>query len=152
MTDLTLQKRLAAEVLGVGVSRIRIDPASIDEVAQAITREDIKRLIEKGAIWVEPVHGIAGYSGKARREQRKKGRRRGQGKREGEKGARQDPKEVWVNKIRKMRRYLKYLRDKGLIDRRIYRRLYRLAKGGHFPTLAALRQYMVEHGLIKESK
>lgn len=152
MTDLTLQKRLAAEILGVGVSRVRINPANIDEVAQAITREDIKRLIDKGAIWVEPVHGNAGYSGKVRREQRKKGRRRGHGKREGEKGARQDPKVVWIGKIRKMRMYLKYLRDKGLIEKRVYRRLYRLAKGGHFPTLAALRQYIAEHRLIKETK
>lgn len=152
MTDLSLQKRLAAEVLGVGVSRVRIDPKRADDVAQAITKDDIRRLIEEGAIWVEPVHGNTGYAGKVRKEQRKKGRRRGHGKREGEKGARLDPKEVWMARIRKMRRFLKYLRDKGIIDRKTYRRLYRLAKGGFFSTLASLKNYLREQGIVKELK
>jgi len=60
MTDVSLQKRLAAEILGVGESRVRVDPARISDVAQAITREDIKRLIREGAIWVEPEHGKLG--------------------------------------------------------------------------------------------
>jgi large subunit ribosomal protein L19e len=152
MSDLSLQKRLAAEVLGVGVSRIRIDPARISDVAQAITREDVRKLIEEGAIWAEPKKGNAGYSGKVRREQRKKGRRRGPGKREGEKGARQDPKKAWINRIRKMRRFLKYLRDKGVLDKRTYRRLYMLAKGGYFSSLAALKLYLREHGIVKDIK
>ena len=50
MTDLSIQKRLAAEVLGVGVSRIRVDPNRIEDVEAALRREDIKRLIKEGAI------------------------------------------------------------------------------------------------------
>ncbi|MEM4532476.1 MAG: 50S ribosomal protein L19e, partial [Desulfurococcaceae archaeon] len=48
MTNLSLQKKLAAEILDVGVSRIWIDPSRVDEVVEAITREDIKRLIKDG--------------------------------------------------------------------------------------------------------
>ncbi|MEM3346179.1 MAG: 50S ribosomal protein L19e [Desulfurococcaceae archaeon] len=152
MPDLTLQKRLAADILGVGVSRVRIDPTRADDVAQAITREDIKKLIEEGAIWIEPEHGITGYSGKLRKVQRKKGRRRGHGKREGRKRARQEPKLSWITKIRKIRRYLRYLRDRGVIDKKTYRRLYKLAKGGQFDSLSALKLYLREHGIIKEAQ
>ncbi|MET1159415.1 MAG: 50S ribosomal protein L19e [Thermoprotei archaeon] len=151
MTDLTLQKRLAAEILGVGVSRIWIDPTRIDEVADAITREDVRRLIKEGVIGVKPVHGNSRARWRLRHEQRKKGRKRGYGKRKGVKTARMDPKEVWMNKIRKMRRYLRYLRDHGMIDRKTYRRLYMLAKGGMFKSLADLRNHMIEQGILKTS-
>ncbi|MEM0378776.1 MAG: 50S ribosomal protein L19e [Thermosphaera sp.] len=152
MSDLSLQKRLAAEVLGVGVSRIRIDPARADDVSAAITREDIRKLIKEGAIWVEPVHGIAGVSSKVRRVQRSKGRRRGHGKRKGVKTARLEEKEAWMARIRKMRRFLRYLRDKNMIDKRTYRRLYRLAKGGAFKSLASLKLYLRENKILKEVK
>jgi len=150
MSDLTFQKRLASEILGVGVSRIRVDPARVDDVADAITREEIKRLIEEKAIYVEPVHGNAGYSSKVRHAQRKKGRRRGSGKRKGVRTARMDEKEAWMNKIRKMRRYLRYLRDRKLIDKKTYRRLYMLAKGGFFKSFNSLRTYLVEQGILKK--
>jgi large subunit ribosomal protein L19e len=151
VSDLTLQKRLAAEILGVGVSRIRIDPARISDVAQAITREDVKKLIKTGAIWAEQERGVTGYSSKIRRKQRVKGRSRGHGKREGGKYARSDPKEAWMNRIRKIRGYLRYLRDHGVLDARTYRYLYMLAKGGYFTSLASLRLYLKERGILKET-
>ncbi|MEM4717873.1 MAG: 50S ribosomal protein L19e [Desulfurococcaceae archaeon] len=152
MTDVSLQKRLAAEILGVGVSRIKINPQRLTDVAQAITREDIKKLIDEGAIWVKPKHGIAGYGSKIRHLKRKKGHRRGMGKREGSKSARIGKKDDWVARIRKMRRYLKYLRDKKLIDRKTYRRLYMLTKGGYFNTFSALKIYLRDQGILKEVK
>ncbi|MEM0031745.1 MAG: 50S ribosomal protein L19e [Desulfurococcaceae archaeon] len=152
MTNVSLQKRLAAEILGVGESRIRIDPSRISDVSQAITREDVKRLIDEGAIWVEPEHGITGYSSKIRHLKRRRGHRRGHGKREGSKTARAGVKEEWVNRIRKMRRFLRYLRDKKLIDRKTYRRLYMLAKGGYFSSFSALKLYLKEQGIVKELK
>ncbi len=150
MVDLSLQKRLAAEVLGVGVSRIWIDPTRIDEVVDAITREDIRKLIKDGVIQVKPIHGNSRARWRYRHQQRRKGRRRGYGKRKGVKTARMDEKEVWMNRIRKIRRYLRYLRDHGVIDRKTYRRLYMLAKGGVFHSLASLRTYMIEKGILKE--
>ncbi len=150
MTDLSLQKRLAAEVLGVGESRIWIDPEEIDRVMDAITREEIKRLIHDGVIKVKPVHGNSRARWRIRHEQRKKGRRRGHGRRKGDKTARHDDKEDWMNRIRKMRRFLRYLRDHNVIDRRTYRRLYRLAKGGVFKNLSSLKHYLKEHGIVEE--
>ncbi len=150
MTDLSLQKRLAAEVLGVGKSRIWIDPNYIDEVADVITRQEIRKLIKDRIIQVRPVHKNSRGRWRKRHEQRKKGRRRGYGKRKGAKTARLDEKEVWMHKIRKIRGYLRYLRDHGIIDRRTYRRLYMLAKGGTFHSLASLKHYMKDKGILKE--
>lgn len=150
MTDLSLQKRLAAEILGVGESRIWIDPERIDEVADAITKNEIRGFIKSGVIRVKPVHKNSRERWRKRHKQEKKGRRRGYGKRKGRKTARKDRKEDWMNRIRKIRRYLRYLRDHGIIDRRTYRRLYMLAKGGTFHSLASLKHYMKEKGILKE--
>lgn len=152
MTDLSLQKRLASEILGVGVSRVKISPARISDVAEAITREDVKRLIEEGAIWAEPEHGITGYSSKVRRLKRRKGHRRGHGKRKGSKDARLSPKQIWVSRIRKIRAFLRYLRDKKIIDKKTYRKLYMLAKGGYFSSFNALKIYLREQGIVKDIK
>ncbi|MEM0000810.1 MAG: 50S ribosomal protein L19e [Desulfurococcaceae archaeon] len=152
MTDVSLQKKLAAKLLGVGISRIRIDPERVNDVAQAITRRDVERLIEEGAIWVEPEHGLTGYSSKIRHLKRKRGHRRGQGKREGSKDARASSKRSWINRIRKMRTFLKYLRDKNIIDGKTYRRLYALTKGGHFSSFTSLKLYLKEHGIVKDLK
>ncbi|MEM0355517.1 MAG: 50S ribosomal protein L19e [Desulfurococcaceae archaeon] len=150
MTDLSLQKRLVAEILGVGVSRVRIDPARADEVADVITREGIKKLIEDGVITIKPVHANSRARWRHRHKQKLKGRMRGQGKRKGSRNARMDSKTQWICRIRKIRRYLKYLRDNGLIDRKTYRKLYRLAKGGVFHSLASLRTHLVEKGILKQ--
>jgi len=150
--DYRLQRRLAAEVLGVGESRIWIspDPEVAEEIESAVTKDDVRALIKRGLIDVRPVKGNSRARWRKRHEQRKKGRRRGYGKRKGKATARHDPKEDWVARIRKMRRYLRWLRDHGVIDRRTYRRYYRLAKGGTFRSLADLRRHMVEEGILKE--
>ncbi|MET1100879.1 MAG: 50S ribosomal protein L19e [Pyrodictiaceae archaeon] len=144
--DLTMQKRLAAEILGVGVSRIWIDPTRLDDVANAITREEVKKLIKEGIIAVKPKVSPSRGRWRERHEARKKGRRRGPGSRKGAASARTNPKRVWMNRIRKMRRFLKWLRDQGVIDRRTYRKLYMWAKGGMFPTFADLKRWLREHG------
>ena len=150
--DYKLQRRLAASVLGVGESMIWIipDPEVADDIADAITREDIRGLVRQGLISVKPKKGNSHSGWLERREKRRKGHRRGYGKRKGVKSARMDPKEDWINRIRKIRRYLKYLRDKEVIDRKTYRRLYRLAKGGMFHNLGSLKRYMKEHGILRE--
>jgi len=146
--DLSYQRRLAAEILGVGETRIRFKEDELDRVASAVTKEDIRRLIKEGIIYVEPPHSNSRGRWRYRHEQRKKGRRRGPGRRKGAKGARADKKEMWMNRIRKIRRFLRWLRDHGIIDRRTYRRLYLMAKGGAFDSLSALKRYMKDHGML----
>ncbi len=149
--DYRLQRRLAAELLGVGESRIWInpDPEYAEDIEQALTRRDVENLIKRGLIRVIPAKGNA-HRWLERRRQRAKGRRRGPGKRKGPATARSDPKEEWMHRIRRIRRYLRWLRDHGVIDRRTYRRLYRLAKGGAFRSLSALRKHLEEEGIIRQ--
>jgi large subunit ribosomal protein L19e len=141
LSDFTLQKRLAAKVLGVGVSRVRIKATKDEEVESAITLDDIKKLIKQGIIVAVPIKKNS--RGRWRRlKSKSKSERRGYGSRKGNKKARSEPKEAWVNRIRKMRRYLKYLRDKKVIDAKTYRRYYALAKGGAFNSLSTLRAHL----------
>ncbi len=144
--DLSLQKRLAAEVLGVGVSRIRFDPERLEDIEAALRREDIRKLIKEGAIWAEPSRRNSRGRWRELHEKRKKGHRRGYGKRKGSKDARADSKRIWVNTVRKIRRYLRWLRDHDVIDTRTYRKLYRLAKGGTFGSLSDLKRYLRDLG------
>lgn len=146
MSDASLVRRLAAEMLGVGESRIWIDPEALDRVSAVISREEVRKLIKDGVIRVRPPSTPSRGRVRLRHAQRKKGRRRGPGSR---KGPRFDEKEMWVARIRALRRYLRYLRRRKVIDRATYRRLYMMAKGGAFRSLRHLKTYIVEHGLAR---
>ncbi|RLE83012.1 MAG: 50S ribosomal protein L19e [Thermoprotei archaeon] len=139
-------KRLAAKVLGVGVSRIWIDPSKHNELVTVITREEVKKLIKEGVIKVKPKKRNSRYRIKLRQLKRKKGRRRGPGKR---KGPRFDEKELWVARIRALRKFLRKLKSRRKISPKTYRRLYRLAKGGYFRSVSHLKAYIEEHKLME---
>ena len=142
----SLARRLAAEVLGVGESRIWIDPENLDRVATVISRDEVRRLIKEGVIKVRPPSTPSRGRVRIRHRQKKKGRRRGPGSR---KGSRVNEKDLWVARIRALRKYLKYLRKRKLIDRRTYRKLYLMAKGGSFKSMRHLRTYLIEHNLLR---
>ncbi|HUT81445.1 MAG TPA: 50S ribosomal protein L19e [Candidatus Bathyarchaeia archaeon] len=149
MTDLKTQRSIAADILGVGVNRIYIDPDAADDVQMALTRRDIRALIHSGAIKVRKEKGVS--RGRARELHMKQitGQRRGQGSRKGRKGARTDLRREWINRIRKQRAYLKVLRDKNFIDKATYRLLYLRAKGGMFRSANYLRMYIQDNRLSK---
>lgn len=135
--SLRSQRRLAAEILGVGVNRVWMDSEKAEVIASAITREEIKNLIKDGIIGARPVKGIS--RGRLRIKSRKK-RRRGPGSRKGKLSARSPPKQNWMKKVRAQRKFLKMLREKRIIDRKIYRIFYRRVKGGAYRSVAHLRE------------
>jgi len=142
--DLSLQKRLAAEILDVGESRIWIDPEAYDRVEAAITREDVRKLIKDGIIRVKPEHSNSRARWRIRHEKRKKGQRRGLGHRKGGKYAKVSRKEQWMMRVRALRKLLKQYRERKVITPKEYRRLYRLIKGGVFKSKAQLKNYIKE--------
>ncbi|WP_423792852.1 50S ribosomal protein L19e [Methanocaldococcus indicus] len=148
--DVSVQRRIAAEILKCGLDRVWIDPEHLEDVKAALSRDDIRALIKRGVIKKLQKKGISSARVKKLKEQRKKGRRRGPGSRRGAKGARTPPKEKWMNTIRALRKTLKQLRDDGQIDRNVYRKLYRMAKGGYFRSRAHLFLYMEEHEILKK--
>jgi len=140
-------KRLAAEILKVGESRIRISPEAVDKIAEVVTKDDVRNLIDQGLIWVEPPKGNSRGRWRIRHLKKKKGRRRGHGSR---KGPRSDPEEMWVRKMRAMRRFLKHLKERGLITPKTWRTLYKMVKGNYFRDLRHLKTYINDHKLAKE--
>jgi|UniRef100_A0A7J2U146 large subunit ribosomal protein L19e len=149
--DLGYQRKLAAEILGVGESRIKFDATAVDRIEAAVTKDEIRRLIKDGIIYAIPVRSNSRGRWREFHEDRKKGRHRGEGRRKGKKGARTNPKKQWVNKIRKIRNFLKWLRDNGVIDKKTYRLLYRKAKGGVFDSLASLKRFMKDHNMLPQN-
>jgi large subunit ribosomal protein L19e len=147
MVDVKIQRRLASSILGIGVNRVRIspDPDDLMNVSLAVTREDVRRLIHDGTISKKHVKGISRGRTRALKPKQDRGQRRGPGRRKGKASARNNPKRVWINKIRSQRRYLKNLRDEGFIECSTYRILYRQAKGNAFRSVRYLRTYITEH-------
>jgi len=139
--NLSTQKRLASEILGCGISRVRIKEAKESE--EALTREDIRALIRKGLIWKIQKKGTS--RGKARKilRQKKRGRRRGSGSKSGK-----AQKGDWPSLIRAQRRLLAELRDKEMVKKGDYRLLYRRAKGGMFRSRKHLLSYIREHDML----
>lgn len=138
MTGLSNQKRIAAEVLNVGVSRVWLDPDKLTDVANAITREDIRGLIKDGTVKARQAQGVSRGRARGNDVKRKKGHKTGQGNRKGGKNARSPRKHLWMRKIRAQRRTLRDLRDDHALDRTTYRRMYRKAKGGEYRSVSVL--------------
>ncbi|PSP31948.1 50S ribosomal protein L19e [Halobacteriales archaeon QH_10_67_22] len=110
MTDLTAQKRMAAEVLDVG---------------------DIR---------AEEPKGNSRGRARERQEKRAYGHRKGQGSRKGTAGGRENEKDKWASSIRAQRTKLRELRDDGTITRSRYRELYDKASGGEFDSVADIER------------
>jgi len=150
--DLSNQKRMSAEILNCGLNRVkfRIEPISrLDDISEAVTRLDIRKLISSGAIYAAQKKGISRGRTLFRAAQKKKGRRRGAAHRKGGSNARFNRKLRWMLRIRPIRTRLRELRDSGAIDRTVYRLLYRQAKGGMFHNRSHLDTQLRLRGILK---
>ena len=145
--SLKSQRRMAAEILKVGESRVWIDPERIGDVELAISREEIRRLIHEKAIRKIPERGVSRGRARVIREKKKKGRRRGYGSRQGPKGARHSRKKAWIIRIRAQRKRLRELRDRHMITESVYRRLYIMAGSGVFRSVSSLERHIDMHNL-----
>ena len=150
--DLKNQKRMAAEILDCGYSRVWIDPNRVEDVADAITRADIRTAIASGTITALPKKGISKGRIRHNRAQRKKGRQRGPGSRKGRSGARSPAKREWIQTIRPIRATLRELRDEGKISRSVYREFYMKAKGGMFKSRAHVISHLKAEGHLQEGQ
>lgn len=147
--NLTTQKRLAADILKVGVNKVWIDPENVEEVSRAITRESVKQLIDNKIIRAKPQKGISSYRSKKIAKQKSKGRRKGHGSIKGAKGARNPKKKAWMTTIRALRKDLKGMRNNREINKTTYRKLYKMAKGGAFRSKSYMKTYARDHGLLR---
>ena len=148
--SLKSQRRLAAEILKVGINRVRIDPDRIEDVEVAITREEIRRLIHEGIIRPAPKRGVSRARARILHEKRKKGLRRGHGRRRGSAQAVISKKKAWMVRVRALRKRLREWKANRVITESSYRRLYRVAGSGTFASIAEMERYAKTHGLWRK--
>lgn len=148
--ELKTQKRLAAQILKCSPKRIKFDNERLEEIKEAITKADLRSLINGKVITEIQEKGISRFRAKIRHVKKGKGRHKGFGSRKGKKTARLKPKRTWMNIIRLQRKFLKMLKNKKIIDNKIFRDLYMKSKGGFFRSKRHLEVYIEEHGLAKK--
>jgi large subunit ribosomal protein L19e len=148
VVNLKAKKRLASRVTGVGIHRIKFDTDHLDDIADAITRQNIRSLITANTIKIKPIVGTS--KGRAHTKKAQKNKRgTTQGSKQGRKGARVGKKEVYVAKVRALRRLLKIAKDRKDLTNPEFWALYKKVGGNTVRNKAHLRMLMDE---IKEKR
>lgn len=145
------QKRIAAQLLKVGTSKIWFDPSKLTEIKEAITKSDIRSLIKSKAIKVKKTQHQSRFRARKRKDQRKKGNQMGPGSRKGKKTSRSPRKTIWIAKIRIQRKFLAYLKAKKLVEPSTYKDLMTKSKGGFFRNKRHIKIYLAEKNLFKKN-
>lgn len=151
MPDLANQRRMAAALLKCGEGRVWMDPASQEELEDAVTRQDVRSAIKAGVIRAKRIPGVSRGRARKRAAEKAKGRHAGPGSRKGTPHARVARKERWMHRIRAQRDMLRTLRTKKQISPKVYREFYRRAKGGMFRSRAHLLINLRLAGHAKEA-
>jgi large subunit ribosomal protein L19e len=126
---LDLKKNLASKSLNVGKKRIIFDNERIPEIKEAITKQDIKDLKESGAIRIREV------SGRRKVVKRKTRKRAGKIKLKVNKR-----KQDYVKLTRKLRAYIKELKNQGKIDLDKYKELRKKIRNSYFKSKRNLKE------------
>jgi large subunit ribosomal protein L19e len=139
--DLHGQKKLAAKTFNVGKKRIKLNTEKIDKLKDAITRFDIRKL-EGTAVIVKQKKGVSRVRAKKIADQKRKGRKKGAGSKKGPKYSRISRKRLWINKVRIQREFIKELKEKSILSKEFYRKIYSMVGGGFFRSRAHLKLYI----------
>lgn len=141
--NLKSKKRLTARVTGVGIHRIRFDSDHLSDIADAITRNDIRSLITANTITIKSFTGTSRGRAHTKKAQKNK-RGTTQGSKQGRKGARVGKKAVYVAKVRSLRRLLKIAKDRKDITNPEFWILYKKVGGNTVRNKAHLRTLIAE--------
>jgi large subunit ribosomal protein L19e len=143
--NLRKKRELIARMLGIGANRVKFEPDKLDDIADSITREDLRSLVKRGTIWTTKVKGTSRGRAKTKQAIRKKSGL-GPGSKKGKKTARMGKKSAYVTKIRSMRRHLKVMKDRNEINRQTFWLVYKKVDGGQVRSVSHLRD------VVKQAK
>ncbi|CAG79977.1 60S ribosomal protein L19 [Yarrowia lipolytica] len=144
MANLKTTKRLAASVLGVGKRKIWLDPQELTDIANANSRQQVRKLVSDGLIVRKPNAMHSRSRTRALAEAKRAGRHTGFGKRKGTANARMPEQVLWMRRQRVIRRLLSKYREQGKIDKHLYHELYKLAKGNTFKHKRAVVEHVIK--------
>ncbi len=130
--NLAKKKMLAAKVLGVGKERIVFLSSGLNEIKEAITKQDIRDLKNHGLILVKETRG--------RKKVGKRGRR-GQGNVKIKVDRR---KKDYIAATRKLRGYVSYMLEQGNISEETRKDLLKKIRNKFFRSKAHLKEYLEE--------
>jgi len=141
--NLKSKKRLVARITGAGIKRIHFDSEHLDDITDAITRDDIRSLMTANTIKIKSLKGASRGRAKTKKIQKNK-RGTKQGSKKGTKGARVGKKEVYVKKVRSLRHILKVAKDRKDITNKEFWSLYKKVGGNTVRNKAHLLTMMKE--------
>jgi len=144
--NLSKKKALAIKTLNVGRKRIVFVKSRLEDIKEAITKQDIKDLQKDGAIIVKEVKG--------RKKNLKKKSRRSTGNIRKKVKKR---KEEYVIMTRKLRKYVKELRNQGKLSREEAQDIRKKIRNKYFKSLGNLKEYIRrdkkwKYGNVEEEK
>ena len=143
VVNIRKKRELISRILGVGVNRVRFEPDKLEDVADSITRDNMRNLIRNGTIWTIKPRGTSRARAKAKLAVRRK-HGSGAGSKKGKKSTRVGKKKLYVVRTRAMRRRLKVLKERKDITSEKYWSTYNKINGGHVRSLAHLRDILKE--------
>lgn len=129
--NLRNKKSLAAKTFGVGKERVVFIDSRKDEIKEAITRQDIRDLVQSGAIIIKEIKG------RKKNEKRKKRRNKGKIRKKINKR-----KQIYVKITRKLRRYAKEMEAQGKISKEELKEIRKKIKERMFKSKAHLKSYI----------
>lgn len=127
---LNKKKELAVKTLGVGKNRIIFEKSRLEEIKEAITRQDIRDLAAGGAIKIKPMKGRM-------KKKREKSRSAGNIRKKVNKR-----KQEYVKLTRKLRGHVKGLKQQGRISQEAYAALRRRIKAKMFRDKRHIQEYI----------
>lgn len=135
------KRSLAARTLNVGKNRIVFNTSRLNEIKEAITKQDIKDLKESGAISVKEVKG-------RRKIIKRKTRRRAGSIKKTVKGG----KRKYVILTRKLRAHLKYLKKNKKIKQEEFIQLRKKIRNSAFRSLDHLNELRSPQGVLEQER
>ena len=142
--NITKARRMASQILKVGQTKVWLDPDQTEQIAETMTKEDIRGLIGAGVIKASKKPGHSRGRARLLKAKKKAGRKRGYGKRKGAKKARTHKKETWIKNVRAQRKKLSEMKKEGKKLNIPYSKAYKMIKGSYFRGKKYLDTLIVE--------